>query len=134
MRRLLASALAIAVGIGAGCTLMRPVKGPYVPHPGQKVWVDETAVINLVTRFVYEAHFDERRPLVEKRYATLVRYWYEQASSGRQDHDGGCRAVNFIHKIHLDAGGSREFWKQIVYLARQPAPGQTEPGLPPDVE
>jgi len=113
---------------------MRPVRGPYVPHPAQKVWVDESAVINLVTRYVYEAHFDSRRPMVEKRYAVLVRYWYEQASSGGQDLDGGRRAANFIHKIHVDAGGSRDLWKQVLALAREPAPGETSPAIPPDVE
>jgi hypothetical protein len=134
MRYLRAAFLALGLALGAGCALIRPVRGPTVPHPGQRVWVDEPAVINLVTRYVYEAHFDSRRAAIEERYARLIRYWYTQASSGGKDLDGGQRAVNFIHKIHLDADGSRQGWKQVLGRARQAAPGEDLLPVPAEVE
>lgn len=133
MRHLAPAAVLLAVGIGAGCTLFRPVKGPWVPHPGQEAWVDEPAVMNLVARFVFESHFDRRRALAEQRYAALIRFCYTRASSGGKDLDGGRRAVNFIHKVHHDAGGSRDLWRRVMELARQPAPGEESLPLPPAI-
>jgi hypothetical protein len=134
MRNLLLAALGAGLVAGAGCTLLRPVKGPYVPHPGQKAWVDETAVINLVTRYVYDAHFDSRQPVAQARYAELIRRCYTQASSGGRDQDGGQRVVNFIHKIHVDAGGKRELWRDVLALARQGEPREGSLPVPAGIE
>lgn len=121
-------------GALAGCALLRPVPGPTVPRPNQRQWLDEAAVIDLVTRYVYECRFDSRRAVAERHYATRLRQWYAYASSGGKDADGGQRAVNFVHRVHLDAKGSRELWKRVVELARQPASGAEASALPPGVE
>jgi hypothetical protein len=117
-----------------GCTLLYPVRGPVVPRPNQRQWLDEPAVVNLVTRYVYECRFDSRRNTAERQYAARLRHWYSFASSGGLDADGGRRAVNFVHRIHLDAKGSRSLWKRVLSLARQPAPGQDGLALPAEVE
>ena len=106
-----------------------------VPDPALACFTpDEPVVISLVTRYVYECRFDSRRTAAEHQYAARLRHWYGIASSGGEDVDGGRRAVNFVHRIHLDAKGSRRLWKRVLGLARQPEPGQDGLTLPPEVK
>ena len=114
------------------CTMMGPSSGPTVPRPDQQVWLNEVAVINLVTRLVYDSNFASRRKLAEERYAALLRYWYKRCSLAGEDLDGGKRALNFIRKIHFDAGGDRKLWDQVVEMAKKPAPMQNGLAIPPD--
>jgi hypothetical protein len=124
----------LALGTVTGCTLLWPVQGPVVPHANQQQWIDEAAVINMVTRYVYECRFDSRRPLAERQYAARLRQWYDLASSGGKDADGGQRAVNFVHRVHLDAKGSRDLWEHVLSLARESTPGQNGLALPAAVK
>ena len=114
----------LLAGAFTGCGLLHSVRGPVVPRPNQQQWLDEPAVISLVTRYVYESHFDSRRSVAEKQYAARLRQWYALASS----------AGNFVHKIHRDAKGSEDLWKKVLGLARQPPPaGLDGLALPPEV-
>jgi hypothetical protein len=132
MRTLSLPLTVLIAGALAGCTLLHSLPHPVVPRPDQRQWLDEQAVISLVTRYVYECHFDSRRARVERQYASRLQQWYGLASSAGQDLDGGLRAVNFIHKIHRDAKGSRGLWMQVLSLARDPVPaGQDGLALPP---
>jgi len=124
---LLLAAVAL-MSIGPSCAVVKPVREPYVPHPRQRVWVNEAAVINLVTRLVYDANFGSRQEVTETRYAAVLRYWYKRCSVDGEDLDGGLRALNYIRKIHFDAGGDRKLWKRVEDRAREDAPG--EDGLP----
>lgn len=127
-------ALLLAVAC-AGCTLLPPRRGAVVPRPNQQHWLDEPVVISLVTRYVYECRFDSRRDRVERQYAARLQQWYAVASSAGKDADGGQRAVNFVHKIHRDAKGSRELWKRVLRLAKEPGTAaQDGPALPPEVK
>ena len=121
-------AVVALVASSPGCTVINPVRKPYVPHPRQRAWVNEAAVINLVTRLVYDARFESRQEVTEMRYATVLRYWYKRCSVDGEDLDGGLRALNYIRKIHFDAGGDRKLWKRVAERAREAAPG--EDGLP----
>ena len=135
MMRSLPLALTLLIaGALAGCALLPLARGPVVPRPDQRQWLDEPVVISLVTRYVYECRFDSRRTAAEHQYAARLRHWYGIASSGGEDVDGGRRAVNFVHRIHLDAKGSRRLWKRVLGLARQPEPGQDGLTLPPEVK
>jgi hypothetical protein len=119
----------------AGCALLPSRRPPVVPRPNQAQWLDEPVVISLVTRYVYESHFDSRRDRVERQYAARLQQWYAFASAGGKDVDGGQRAVNFVHKIHRDAKGSKELWKRVLSLAQEPSTaGQDGPALPPEVK
>lgn len=134
MRQALLIAAALAAWLpGLGCQAWRGTPKPYTPRPDQQVWVDEAAVISLVTRFVYESRFESRRTVAERQYAALVRHWYARVSGMGEDRDGGRRAVNFIHKIHRDAKGSADLWERVLALARQPPPGQDGMTIPDEV-
>ena len=122
----------ICLWVLCGCASTPRVKKPYVPHPDQRVWVDEAAVINLVTRLVYDAQFESRRHRAEERYAALLRYWYHRTSQNGLDQDAGVRALNYIRKIHADAGGTRKLWKHVLELAREPVAGQKGMPVPED--
>ena len=126
------AALALA-WFAVGCQFLRSEVEPYTPRPDQTVWLDEPAVMALVSRFVYESRFESRRPLAERQYAALIRSCYTRVSVGGQDLDGGRRAVNFIHKIHRDAKGPRELWERVLESARQPPLGQDGVLIPSDV-
>lgn len=134
MRQAMLTAAMLVLCLGLGCKALRRDPKPYTPRPDQAVWVDEPAVINLVTRLIYEARFDSRRTLAERQYAALIRHWYTRVSLAGEDLDGGRRAVAFVRKIHRDAKGSKELWKQVLERARQPAPGQDGLTLPDDIE
>jgi len=134
MRHIRFALAVLVLCLGTGCQALRGAPKPYTPRPDQKVWVDEPAVINMVTRLVYQSHFDSRQALAERQYAALIRYWYVRVSATGEDPDAGLRAVNFIHKIHLDAKGSRELWERVLSLARQPPPGQDGMTIPNEVK
>ncbi|MBN2448788.1 MAG: hypothetical protein JXR77_00280 [Lentisphaeria bacterium] len=114
------------------CRIVNPVRQPYTPHAQQREWVDEVAVINVVTRLTMDAGFASRRALAEERYAALLRYWYKRTSLAGRDLEGGIRALNFIRKVHFDAKGDRKLWNRAVELAREPLPGQDGIPLPPE--
>jgi len=133
MKTLLLTAIAAGLVLTAGCQALRGTPKPYAPRPDQTEWVDETAVISRVTRLIYEARFDSRRAQAERQYAALIRHWYTRVSRTGEDVDAGRRAVRYIHKIHRDAKGSRDLWKQVLSLARQPPPGQDGLVLPDDL-
>lgn len=127
-----AVAITCCLFLAMGCSSTPRVKKPFGPHPEQRVWVDEAAVINLVTRLVYDAQFESRRHRAEERYAALLRYWYRETSQNGLDADAGIRALNYIRKIHADAGGKRRLWKRVVQLAKEPVPGQKGMPIPED--
>ena len=120
--------------VGLGCHSLRPVHQPYVPHPRQRVWVNEAAVINLVTRLVYDNHFESRQKQTELRYAAVLRYWYKHCSLDGADLDGGIRALNYIRKIHFDAGGDSKLWQRVVERAKKPEPMQDGLPIPPEFD
>ena len=83
---------------------------------------------------MYESHFDSRRNAAVHQYGARLQQWYALASSAGKDRDGGQRAANFVHKIHRDAKGSEDLWKEVLGLARQPPPhGWDGLALPPEV-
>lgn len=133
MRLILLTGIAAMMVLASACRALPGRPKAYTPRPDQTEWVDEAAVISRVTRLIYEARFDSRRAQAERQYAALIRYWYTRVSRTGEDVDAGRRAVHYIHKIHRDAKGSRNLWKQVISLARRPPPGQDGLDLPDDL-
>ena len=88
------------------------------PRHDQQNWLKEREAINNVVAYVEYAKYASRRPQALRDYALYIRVTYAHVSMGGNDVDAGVRALNYIHKIHLDCGGSGKLWKDALDLAR----------------
>ena len=88
------------------------------PRHDQQNWLKEREAINNVVAFVEYAKYASRRPQALRDYALYICVTYAHVSMGGNDVDAGVRALNYIHKIHLDCGGSGKLWKDALDLAR----------------
>lgn len=122
MRLLLLILLAVFCGcVTTGTTSSKkPVPLTRETHPrhDQQNWVKEREAINNVVAYVEYAKYASRRPQALRDYALYIRVTYAHVSMGGNDVDAGVRALNYIHKIHLDCGGSGKLWKDVLDLAR----------------
>ena len=88
------------------------------PRHDQQNWLKEREAINNVVAFVEYAKYASRRPQALRDYALYIRVTYAHVSMGGNDVDAGVRALNYIHKIHLECGGSGKLWKDVLDLSR----------------
>ena len=119
--------LLILLALLCGCATTKPGTSPKKPvrlthearpRHNQQNWLDEREAINNVVAFVEYAKYVSRRPQALRDYALYVRVTYANVSMGGKDVDAGVRALNYIHKIHLDCGGSGKLWKDVLDLSR----------------
>ncbi len=122
MRFLLLILLAVLCGCATqGSTSTKrpvPLTRETRPRHDQQNWLKEREAINNVVAFVEYAKYASRRPQALRDYALYIRVTYAHVSMGGNDVDAGVRALNYIHKIHLDCGGSGKLWKDALDLAR----------------
>ncbi len=88
------------------------------PRHDQQNWLNERECIHNVVTFVEYAKYASRRPQTLRDYALYIRATYAHVSMGGNDVDAGVRALNYIHKIHLDCGGPGKLWKDVLELSR----------------
>ena len=106
------------------------------PRHNQKRWLKEREVINNVVAYVEYSKYASRRPQALREYALYIRLSYANVSIGGQDVDAGVRALNYIHKIHAECGGSPKLWNDVLALSRILGEGDERQGTglepPPD--
>ena len=122
MRSLLLILLAVLCGCATtgSSSSKKPTPLTRETHPrhDQQNWLKEREAINNVVAFVEYAKYASRRPQALRDYALYLRTTYAHVSMGGNDVDAGVRALNYIHKIHLDCGGSGKLWKDVLDLSR----------------
>ena len=122
MRLILLILLAILCGCATTSTTSSKKPVPLTrearPRHDQQNWLKEREAINNVVAFVEYAKYASRRPQALRDYALYIRVTYAHVSMGGNDVDAGVRALNYIHKIHLECGGSGKLWKDVLDLSR----------------
>ena len=98
------------------------------PRHNQDRWLNEREVINNVVAYVEYSKYASRRPKVLQEYGLYLRMSYANVSVGGQDIDAGVRALNYIHKIHQECGGSQKFWNDALAMARLMGNGDEKQG------
>jgi hypothetical protein len=119
----------LVVATCAGCRTS-PYTHAVIPRPDQQRWMDERMVIEQLTECVYNASFASKRDAAILTYANLLRHVYGFASLGNRDIDAGVRALNFVHRVHRQASGSRALWVTVLAEARAPQGTEGLRGIP----
>lgn len=131
------SASIIVMLCAAACITVSNYTTEYRPRADQKKWPDEKEVINTVVKCVRMADYASLRTRAVREYALALRRWYAHVSMGGKDVDAGVRALNYVHKIHGDAHGGNELWRDALDLSRvhsDPHCDTGVPGIPPPLD